>query len=433
MADRSSTGRGTSRRFEVHEGGKSRKSRRAENEAALRGAIVAASFLMIFLLSWSLVSGIRSSLSGRFVQTATAQRGYLEVAFRGTGTLIREEQVFVTPIDGVVKAAVAEGERVPRGTLVAEVVDPSLAGDVSRLKEGYDRAVDAFIIPAALKLRELETRVRELEIQLKIAEDDLAARRRAGSAERAKEAERAVARIRQDLERAKADRRKLEAELRSQAAQVTAAGGDVSRLMSRAFCAFVAPAAGIVSYSTDGLEETLVPGRFDLSAEKLRSLTPMPVQVKPGQTVKAGDRVARHINNFVLYVAVELEASDMVAMKEGRRVRVRFPEFSTQLVEGTVEKVIPPDATGFGVAVISLGRYATTLTSVRRTQTEVVVEVREGVLIPRSALVERDGKTGVYQVVGGEVRFKEVEVEALSETQAAVSGLSEGTRVVKSP
>lgn len=388
---------------------------------------------MIFLLSWSLVSGIRSSLSGRFVQTATAQRGYLEVSLRGTGTLIRQEQVFVTPIDGVVKASVSEGQRVPRGTLIAEVVDPSLADDVSKLKEGYDRAVDAFTISAALRLRELETRVRELEIQLKIAEDDLADKRKAGGAERAKEAEKAVFRLRQDLERAKADRKAVEAELKSQAAQVTAAQGDVARLMSRAFCAFVAPAAGIVSYSADGLEETLVPGSFDLPAGRLRDLTPVPVEVKPGQKVKAGDRVARHINNFVLYVAVELEASQMPVMKEGRRVRVRFPEFSTQLVEGTVEKTIEPDSTGFGVVVISLGRYATTLTSVRRTQTEVVVEVREGVLVPRSAVVERGGKTGVYEVLGGQVRFTEVQVEAVSEVQAAVIGISEGTRVVKSP
>lgn len=433
MADQSSIRRSSSRRFQVHEGGKGRRSRRAENEIALRWAIVAVSLLMIFLLSWSLVSGIRSSLSGRFMRTATAQRGYLEVTLKGTGTLVRDEQVFVTPIDGVVKAAVSEGERVPKGTFIAEVVDPSLAGDVSKLKEGYDQAVDAFTVSAALKMRQLETAVRELEIQLKIAEDDLAARRRAGSAERAREAEKAVARIRKELERAKADRREVEAELKSQAAQVTSAEGDVARLMSRAFCAFVAPAAGIVSYSTDGLEETLVPSGFDLTAERLRSLTPMPVEVKPGQTVKAGDRVARYINNFTLQVAVELAGSDMLTVKEGRRVRVRFPEFSTQPVEGVVEKTIPPDATGFGVALISLSRYATTLTSVRRLQTEVVVEVREGVLIPSSALVERDGKTGVYEVVGGEVRFTEVEIEALSGSQAAVSGLSEGARVVRSP
>jgi multidrug efflux pump subunit AcrA (membrane-fusion protein) len=56
-------------------------------------------------------------------------------------------------------------------------------------------------------------------------------------------------------------------------------------------------------------------------------------------------------------------------------------------------------------------------------------EIADALHVPRQAVLEKNGKTHVFVKVGDRFEQREVKVEHLTESRAAISGLSEGTEV----
>jgi multidrug efflux pump subunit AcrA (membrane-fusion protein) len=56
-------------------------------------------------------------------------------------------------------------------------------------------------------------------------------------------------------------------------------------------------------------------------------------------------------------------------------------------------------------------------------------DIPDALHVPRQAVLEKNGKTHVFVKTGDRFEQKEVKVEHLTESRAAISGLAEGTEV----
>ena len=56
-------------------------------------------------------------------------------------------------------------------------------------------------------------------------------------------------------------------------------------------------------------------------------------------------------------------------------------------------------------------------------------EIPDALHVPRQAVLEKNGKTHVFVKVGDRFEQREVKVEHLTESRAAIAGLAEGTEV----
>ncbi len=201
-----------------------------------------------------------------------------------------------------------------------------------------------------------------------------------------------------------------------------------------------APLAGTVSYVLDGLEGLLGPRKLP---ELLASETPVaelakgaePEQSRARQRTAPGQPVLKVVDNFHLWFLADFSGADRTALPQvGERVRLRLRGSGTPpgaVCRATVEA--RRDQGRNHRLVLAPVEYWPEFVRVRRTAVELIRGEYEGVLVPRSALVERKGLTGVIVGTAAGRRFQPVVVQGGDQARVAVDGLAPGTPVVKEP
>lgn len=206
--------------------------------------------------------------------------------------------------------------------------------------------------------------------------------------------------------------------------------------------AVYAPAAGIVSYSLDGMEETMSSenlSRTDLG--KIAALFPLAKEKDekdfPNQSI--GRPVARIVDNLLNYNVLLIV--DNKTLNEGK---IELPE------EGSIKFTLDDETSSqakdkvFSASIeqagsISAGAYLLTETSSEESYflnnryfaVSLITKSYSGVVVPASAIVEKDGIQGVYIRNKNILKFQEVEVKGVIGKKAVVKGVEAGTDVVE--
>lgn len=355
----------------------------------------AALFLTLAVLL--VVPAVRKGLS--LWRTVPARVGRVTVTQTCEALVVRQEEVLFADLAGRVTPVAREGERVPRGALVARVAPPG--GD-----EREGRRLDDALVEA--KNRAI------LDEQ-----SPLARRAKASAGARGASAE-AIA----------SARRALEGERAALAKRVSGR----EQLVRTA-------AAGTVSFAVDGLEGVLGPESLSgllneagpvSGAARGSQIT----AVKPGEEVVPGQPVAKVVDNFQVWFVVDFPEGEARTQLPpvGRRLRLRLqgagvPSGATFRATLTARR----DGPGRSRLVLAPVEYWPEFGRLRRTTVEVRLGEYEGVIIPRSALVKRGEATGVaVESWLGRV-FQEVTVRGGDSERVVVDGLAPGTRVWKNP
>jgi putative membrane fusion protein len=329
--------------------------------------------------------------------TVPARYGRVTVAIQGEALLVRKERVLFAGVTGRVRPVAQEGERVPRGALVARVLTGQADGR---------------------EVRRVEAALGEVERRAILDEQSPLVARVGGGGEREGVSAAALA----------IARRGLEQEREALATQV--AGRD--QLVRT-------PLAGTVSYTVDGLEGILGPQSLpDLLKEEVpvegvaRAAEPQVIRAQ--EAVVPGRPVAKVVDSFQVWFVVDLprEGARLAWPRVGQRVRVRLrgggaPAGAScrAAVTGRRDR---RDGTRLVLAPVE---YWPEFGRLRRTTLEVLLAEYEGVWIPRSALVERNGATGVMVENWLGRQFQPVSVLGGDPERVAVDGLSPGSRVWK--
>lgn len=194
----------------------------------------------------------------------------------------------------------------------------------------------------------------------------------------------------------------------------------------------VAPAPGVVSLVTDGTEGHLPyePGKSP-AAPRLLSLKPRPHQLQQGEVVTAGQALARVVDTSQLRLCVALPPSEVAELAALTRVLVRLPE--GREIATRPEAHHPGDDRTYGTITLAGTEWVEELLRVRMLTVEIIKSRASGMIIPRRALVDRDGQPGVFVVKKTLAQWVRIEVKGEKEGLLAVEGIAEGSQVITNP
>lgn len=195
------------------------------------------------------------------------------------------------------------------------------------------------------------------------------------------------------------------------------------------------PRAGVVCYHPDGLETLAASAQIleELTPAAISALQPEPVDVRQKDHFEAGEPIARIIDNLsqmLIYVEFPVDLFEQ-PLEEGDSIRVVVGDGQDSAQKARIA-ALKSNGSAYQV-ILSFPTCFQELIDMRILPLHLVVRRFTGTLVPVEALVPKDGKTGVYVVRKGTVRWCEVEEEGRLGEQAAVKGIGPGTRIVLNP
>lgn len=144
-----------------------------------------------------------------------------------------------------------------------------------------------------------------------------------------------------------------------------------------------APISGIVSYRIDGLEETLMPEKFEeISIKVLENL-----ELITGQIVTTSEEEGKIINNFECYIAVSTNTEEARGAKVGDKASIRLS--SNQEISAEVEYVKQED--NDVLIIFKIGQGVEYLTNYRKISVDIIWWKKEGLRVPNSSIIFENG------------------------------------------
>jgi hypothetical protein len=341
-------------------------------------------FLALFLLSQILLGWVWGAFRSSAAQIFRAGQGSLEVSFSTAGTISFEEEIIFAPRSGYLYHEVKEGERVPVGKKLAVITEGPLEEAESTVMEEQEEGSSDYL-QQTLNWFLYGSR-----------ESDIAEAR---------------------------------------------ATNNFVLLDERTTIFSTLP--GLLLSGIDGLEKFGPHSSFPyFTEEDLKDLQNGGYcleKTSSGAMVSRFKPLFRIINNYCWYYSTILppDIGDTIAKKSSVRLYFSFdPEQSEQPEEYVVgEKVEAKKNYEHGGLEITwrIDQAVGGCYNHRFSTAEVVCRELEGILVPAGALVEHDGRKGVYLLEKGIVNFREVVVLGEKNGFYLVKNLEVDEQVIENP
>lgn len=180
---------------------------------------------------------------------------------------------------------------------------------------------------------------------------------------------------------------------------------------------FFSQDAGIVSYSSDGLEQTLtIENLYTLDYEKLMNGAAAVQKDMVAATVAPGSMVYRLIDPSVWFLAAKIEKEEIDLYEKDKMLEV---EFDQTKVMGSVADVF--ESGGKGILVIKVNELHPAFYTKRFVDVRIVRENFQGLKVRKSSIVTLEGTTGVFVLdIDHRALFRPVKVLGYNEDFAIV-------------
>lgn len=419
----SSAGRGKARRKPASSS--KRPPRRWVKVAVI--ALVAAAFLAL-----GGYTTIKTVLLSQFVGVVVARDGQVEELVSAKAFFVRHEKVLHSPVTGTIALALAEGARVRKDAEVASL------SDVEERQQAEDRVAQ---LESDLTAFNNTNGAEEAALADAIAKSQAAAKAKAAALRVACLGSDFVAIGQDTAELASASRDQAEAAgrldvIRQDRAAIEEALATARAALQQTIFPIPAPEAGFVSYSLDGLEETLTPDSIGDYGTKQLVTSVGALQVTADQSrVDAGQAVAKIIGDTESYVSTIVTNQEAERLSAVNEVTLRFPAFEGRReTTAILFHVGDREKNGYCLVTYRVEGILEGMIPVRQVDASIVVQVYRGTVLPRKAVVHRGGEDGVFVLEGGLVcRFHPVDIVGESGGEVVVSGLDPGTQVISNP
>lgn len=160
--------------------------------------------------------------------------------------------------------------------------------------------------------------------------------------------------------------------------------------------------SGYFVSTVDGYENVLL-------CENIDSITPEYLDsVKPDTTVYGS--VGKIVSGYTWYIAAKVNISDSLKYKVGDRLTLKTTLKSSPELSVTVEKINTSKEDNTAVLVFSCQQMNSELASIRNGSMTIINNTYSGLKIPTKALRFQDDKTGVFVRSGMTIKFVSVNV-----------------------
>lgn len=151
-----------------------------------------------------------------------------------------------------------------------------------------------------------------------------------------------------------------------------------------------ATVSGLVSYKVDGLEETLTPNSFEnITEEYLNNL-----KLKTGEMIPSSNESGKIVNNYYCYIATILKSKEAKNAELEKTVQLVLS--TGDEVKGTIEYIAEQES-GNRLIIFKITSGVEKLVSYRKISIQVVWWSANGLKVPNSSIVERDGKNYIIR------------------------------------
>lgn len=327
--------------------------------------------------------------------------GALENSFGVTGYVFKDEVVIEGAGGGVLRPTVGDGERVHKGARIGAVL--SADTDEGALYE-YLRIED--------RLSRLKSRKNQENYEDTIRTDeqitDISAQiiRAAGSGDMEK-----VSRLKQTLMTAKDEKTAQSGQADALRARLEERQAALRGKIGNSLKEIYSPEAGTLYLQTDGMEDTLsLENAKDLTPSRLGEMTQHAGEYGSGCKLLRDDRFR---------IACITDAEKTEGLTEGQTVSLRYYDQGGETGKVTLESISEPED-GKCVLVFTGTKAPLGFMQCRKVTLDVILSRYEGLKIPKKALTEENGETGVYVQTITKRAFKKTEVAFEGETYAII-------------
>ncbi len=333
--------------------------------------------------------------------TETVVYGQLNIENTYDGIIFRNELIVGTNVEGNIRYNVADGDKVKKGLKVAEIYRDSGGAASVQVSEAES---EEYVSAQTLTISEEDL---DLEID-KLVDALLEARRRQDFMQ--------VHDLKQDLD-LKLDKREMLKNMENISGsgfeEAFVGGGVLSEGQS---ITLYSPKSGIVTFASDGMESVLtLDNIYKLDYDNLLQ---QQIQVRTLTTdyVTNGKPVYKIVDNSVWMLVAIIEKSEIGLYDEGKYVKVRI---NGESVTGVVSKVFETGEKG--ALVLKMTEQVTDFHKERVVKATIIRENYQGLKIPNSSVINRDGLQGVYILgVDNKAVFKPVRIIGYDKEYAIV-------------
>lgn len=185
-----------------------------------------------------------------------------------------------------------------------------------------------------------------------------------------------------------------------------------------------APHGGLLYHKVDGLEGLLTPD--NLVTMDLNKLVTQSPSEKALSSVQTGEIFGKIVDNLTSTSAF-LELPGLDGITKGQNLSLR--------IDGKTEnaKILRKSESPKGVVVQFAHFIDSSLEKRKQKLNWIMRPPVNGIIVPKTALWQDGGKEGIYLVVEGVIRFREVKVLDANDTEACIKDLKEGMFIVSNP
>ncbi len=375
---------------------KTKKKRRAKNGWFAVGAFVV--FFLVYLTASFVFS------AGNSITTTVVKNGSVEDSLYAPGYIFKDCIIVNSPSEGYIDCLKEDEERAEKGEAIVAVyknnVDAGLKGEIRKLDEKIsnleksikfksaadeDDAKKEQIISGGLKSLGALSDRRDISGVLAVKKDiDTLLSKKDEGENSSKE-----------LESLKSER-----------------AGLLKRLTDNADIIY-ASAAGCFTPTVDGMEELLSAARLEkegISHKYIEELNKKKPKNEVAQHVSSGGAVGKIVDNFKWYLVVEVPVAESELIKKGDEVKIRFPEYDSSSVVGTIVS-ISAEENGKVIVTVKSNKYIDSVYKISKADVQLIKNTYKGIKIPQEALRIVDGKKGVYVRRGNMVKFFPIEIK----------------------
>ncbi len=352
-----------------------------------------AAILIIFYFCYHLFNGFTAGVELRLV-TAAAENDIVSLE----GYLLRDETVIRSNGGGVVDYAVADGERVGKGALLAQVYAATDDGSVRRRVMAIDEELallDASAIGEGVVSADTSATDAQIGDLLYTIRDNLVSGRYD------------YARRETDSLLIQLNRRKIiTGQVQNYTGRIAALSAERAALTARLAGGaqqLRAADSGYFFYGTDGYEAVFDTDPAALTLEAFDAMR----AAEPSADSRA---VGKLVNGYIWYLAVPIEKTALDPFTEGESYAVAFPYNYDITLTMTLSRVLTDIDREDALLIFSSGTMPEGFSYLRLQHVEITTSAHTGLRVPAEAIRVIDDLTCVYIVRGGIVELRRVDI-----------------------
>jgi len=338
---------------------------------------------------------------GQMIKTYIVNYGTIEDTENVMGYIIRNEKVISSDKNATLKPVKNDGERVAKGTVIATLGGQStntFEKKVAEIDEKIEQVaaeqnknqINTEIFSSDIRSIDKDIEYKVFELSSKISSQEFS-----------------------NITKLKAD---IDANLK-QRAEISGQLGPASQYIKNLISQrdyykksitdqeqkVRADSAGVVSYQLDGYESV-----FNL--EKIGDIDISQLEALKSPQLIANNSGIKIVDNFMCYIAIVLEnKSKLSKLKVGDKLTIKLSDIGDDTISASISS-IADKGQGKTLVVFSINQNIDKLLNFRKTNIEIIWSSYNGLKIPTTSLVNKNGKVGVMSVRANYARFREVEI-----------------------